>query len=47
MHLYGYLLRIMPAPAAGVVFALVYAGLILVILVLTPMVPADFDYGGY
>lgn len=47
MHLYGYFRDLLPDRIAGVVFALLYAVLILAILVLAATAPADFDYGRY
>lgn len=47
MHLYGHLLRMLPAPLAGFIFAAIYALLILAILALAALEPADFDYGRY
>lgn len=47
MSLYAQLLRILPPRAAGVVFALTYAALILLILLFLPTPPADFRYGRY
>lgn len=47
MSLYALLLRVMSPGAAGVVFALTYATLILLILLFLPAPPADFRYGRY
>ena len=47
MHLYGLLLRVLPPSLAGIAFAVIYALVIVLIVVLTPLPPADFDYGRY
>jgi hypothetical protein len=47
MSLYARLLRIMSPGAAGVVFALTYTALILLILLFLPTPAADFRYGRY
>ena len=47
MHLYGYLLKFLPEQIAGIVFAMIYAGLIVAVIVLASTAPADFDYGRY
>ena len=47
MHAYGILLRFLPPLLAGVVLATIYAAMIILIILLTPLEPADFDYGRY
>lgn len=47
MHLHGLMLRVLPAPLAGVACAVIYALLVLAILLLLPVAPADFRYGRY
>jgi uncharacterized membrane protein YccC len=47
MPLYGLLRKWMPAPAATLVFVLVYAGMIAAIVLLLPVTPTDFRYARY
>lgn len=47
MSLHALLRTVLPPGAATVATAAAYAGILLAILLLLPVAPAEFRYGGY
>lgn len=47
MAIYGLFRRFLPPMAAGIACAIFYAAVILAIVLLLPVAPADFRYGRY
>jgi hypothetical protein len=47
MSLFGLLSKYLPRPAAIMLFALIYAAIIVTIVMLLPTPAADFRYGRY